>query len=249
MPEPTAFAQKRSKLLLFGEECSRGCGRFRIARLGAVGAIVLLVSSVAHADPFQISLHPTNAGISSIDTTVNLTQELPDGRQIFEIAIQEDWRSLLPGVLTFSNFPERSILDITKMAANGTGTEWTSFANLTQTDDANVPPFGILFEASEADFFSIRASWQLSASQLARCREQFATICDEPFRGNAFTFRNGRIAAGETGRIRFAVQMDRGDFTLTQTPDAAPVPEPSTFVLFGTAAVAAWRTRRRSARA
>jgi hypothetical protein len=163
-------------------------------------------------------LQATNAGLTSIRSTVTLESALPDGRQLFNIVIDENWQSLAPGVLSFANFPQNSILDITKMVSNNTGTTWTSFENLTETDDANVPPFGFTFEAIEATFFDYDMSWQLTANQLARCQQLFPAECGARFYGNLFTPLNGTISPGETGRIRFILQMDRGDFTLTQTP-------------------------------
>ena len=237
MPATTRFSQIFLRSSQSGENASQ-----RIATLAL--AIATIVVPQAQADPVSISLQSTNAGLASIRSTVTLQSQLPDGRQLFNIVIDENWQSLAPGVLSFANFPEGSILDITKMVANNTGSTWTSFENLTETDDANVPPFGFTFEAIEGTFFEYEASWHLSANQLARCQQLFPS-CGDPFRGNLFTQLNGTISSGETGRIRFLLQMDRGDFTLTQTPGDAAVPEPSTLLLFGTAALAAWRARNR----
>lgn len=252
MPACTQFARKLLCVSVSGETRSprrrrRGPATRRFVVAAAIaGVLVPAFARPAAADPFLISLHTTNAGLSSIGSTVTAAGQTPDGRQLFDIVIYEEWQSIAPGVLTFSNFPERSILDITKMASNNTGTTWTSVHNLTRSDDdANVPPFGIAFEAIEDAFFSNEESWQLTSLQLERCLGQFPTICNQPFYGNVFTFLNGTVAAGTTARIRFILQLDRGGFTLRQTPDNAPVPEPSTLVLFGTAVAGAWRARRR----
>ena len=237
MPASPRFSQIVLRFSRSGEKASQ-----RIASLAL--AVATLVVPQAQADPVSISLVGTNGGIASAGSTVTLQSVLPDGRQIFDIVIDENWQSLAPGVLSFANFPEGSILDITKMVANNTGSTWTSFQNLTETDDANVPPFGFTFEAIETTFFEYEASWQMSANQFARCQQLFPS-CGDSFRGNLFTQLNGTISPGETGRIRFLLQVDRGDFTLTQTPGDAPVPEPSTLVLFGTAALAAWRGKKR----
>jgi hypothetical protein len=208
------------------------------------GLLLPIAARPAAADPFSIVLHSSNAGITAIQSTVSGAGETPDGRQLFNVVIHEEWESLAPGVLTFSNFPERSILDVTKLAFNHGDAAWTSLANRTRTDDQNVPPFGILFEAVEDGFFTNQAGWRLTPAQLERCQQQFPTVCNQPFYGNLFTFYNGQALPGATVRIRFALQLDRGEFTLAQTPNAV-VPEPSTMILFGTAALIGWSARRK----
>jgi hypothetical protein len=246
----TRFARKRLQVAHSGARRSSQHARTRtMSRLIGAAAFASVVlagfATVARADPFSIGLHATNTGLTSINSTITAVGQAPDGRQLFDIVIHEEWGSLAPGVLTFSNFPERSILDITKMVSNSTGTTWTSLHNVTVAEESRVPPFAVLFEAIEDAFFSNEASWQLTPVQLERCLQQFPTICNQPFFGNVFTLLNGRIATDTTARVRFALQLDGGSFTLTQTPDNAPVPEPSTLILCGTAGAAAWRARRR----
>lgn len=245
MPARAMLSPKRVRCFHSGEFTSHTL--WRISSLVALAGMVLLapLARMAYADPILISLRATGGGLSAIGATVTPAGEAEDGRQVFEIVINEQWESLAPGVLVFSNVPERAVLDVTKKAFNNTGTPWTSFATVTNADARNFPPFGFTFEAREDAFFSYEPRWEMTAGQRERCVQLFPGECGGPFRGNAVTFLNGTISPGETGLIRYILQSDGGHFTLTQSPGDAPVPEPSTFILVGTAMGAAWRARRR----
>jgi hypothetical protein len=218
----------------------------RTPQVAALVISVCLLSSPATADPVSISV-ATAGGVTLFSSTVVSAPGVPT---VSYVSLSETWTGADPIVLRFAGFAPGSYLDITTETFNLTGETWTSWSSRTAAVEADaLPPVHVMFEASKEGFFTMMASWVGVDDELfARCATTYAAHeCVPPFYGNLLTAFNGSVAPGETLRLRYVLRLDRGDFSLTQTPNA-PVPEPGTLLLFGTGAAAvALRRRRRSA--
>lgn len=196
---------------------------------------ILLLATSSQA-VMSVSLHSSNTGISDMQWSVSGNQ----------ITIWEDWSSNGLGTVQFDGLPLFADYQITKIVTNNTGVDWTSFS--AELLDPNGQTNDFLYDSPTADWvpdgFGHSNDFDgLSFSQgssTTRTSDAFAsTYIDEDLYRDYYSVYGGSVAGnGGTDRLTFSVRnnwFDNDGFLLAQSPNnnMAPVPEPTTMLLFG----------------
>lgn len=222
-----------------------GTGAARAAVCGTVDGVTI-----------SVSLHASNAGISSMSCSYTGTDTSDD-----LLTINETWSGTGAGVLEITMtdgtgaLTERNTINVLKNIENLSGTDWIRLAN--ELLDPGVDP---LDPAPQPGFVPAGYSTSddtdgLSFDQsgpIARVSNKFSSVvADELSNARDFLdFFDGTLADGSSdGNVAFGI--DVGDianlpFLLVQRPNVAStdVPVPATLALFGTALAAAAGLRR-----
>lgn len=202
--------------------------------------VAALVPASASAATWVFSLHSSNVGISSFNTTVNWAEQ--------KITLEETWTSVQPGMLSFTYYDDAGAVGtfggwtLCKVITNNTGVAWTRFANelLDPSGDAN----DALDQANEAwvpaGYSHSNNSDGLSFDQggvIPRTSDVYGSwLADELNTRDYLDFYNGIVNDGQTVEISFGFNSPSQEqpFLLVERPNEfSAVPEPGTMLLLG----------------
>jgi len=201
----------------------------------AIFFCILLLAGSSQA-VMSVNLHSSNTGIGNMQWSVSGNQ----------ITIWEDWNTMGLGTVQFDGLPLFADYEITKIVTNNTGVDWNSFS--AELLDPNGQLNDFLYDAPTADWvpdgFGHSNDFDglsfAQGSTTAKTSEAFSSaLIDENLYRDFYNMSGGMVAGnGGTDQLTFSVRNNwftNDGFLLAQTPNAqmAPVPEPTTMLLFG----------------